>query len=65
MGSKDRTFAAKMNKGGSKFKTSCNECGESYSYIKHVSTKKSEKGAYKFNENFVAVCKCNQNTVYA
>jgi len=65
MGRKDRSFAAKMAKGVQKTVKTCPKCGEVIQMVKVVSSDKSEQGAWKFKENIVGVCKCNEKEVYA
>ncbi len=61
---KVQSFADKMNKATTDFTTHCQKCGESLQAAKVISMEKSEKtGAYKFNEGFVALCKCNENSI--
>lgn len=44
----------------------CPTCGEARSYIQVVNTEKSKKtDAYRFAQNFVGVCKCNEKEVYS
>jgi len=65
MGRKDRTFASKMAKGNQNLGRTCPKCGEVYQMVKVVASEKSEFGAWKFKENVVNVCKCNEKEVYA
>jgi len=58
------SFADKMNKATSDFSTHCPKCGEAISYVKLVTSEKSEKnGAIRFNQRMVGVCKCNENNI--
>ena len=61
---KDRSFAtktAKVDAGGD----TCPVCGDSYAYIRYISTSKSDKtGAWKANRKMVRVCSCNQKEIY-
>ncbi len=44
----------------------CQTCGDTISHVQVVRTEKSAKtDAWRFNQNFVAVCKCNEKEVYA
>ncbi|MBN1154110.1 hypothetical protein JXB12_04235 [candidate division KSB1 bacterium] len=65
MGRKDRTFASKMAKGAHKVAKVCPKCGEPYQMVKVVSSEKNDVGVWKFKENVVAVCKCNEKEMYA
>ena len=63
MGKKDRTFGAKMAK-GAKAGNVCPQCGETLSILKVVGAEKSDIDSYKFKENIVGVCKCNEKEIY-
>lgn len=67
MAKKDRSFAAKVAKSAiaDQFKKHCPTCGDALSFVKLVTSEKSEIGSWKFKEKFVGVCKCNQKEVYA
>ena len=44
----------------------CPVCEGAISYVRMVNTEKSAKtDAWRFNQNHVAVCKCNEKEVYA
>jgi len=61
---KDRSFASKTLKIGIESDT-CPVCGTAYTFLKHVSTAKSEKSnAWKFNKKMVKVCNCNEKEIY-
>ncbi|APF16934.1 hypothetical protein [Caldithrix abyssi] len=61
---KKQDFASKTMK--SKHGKTCPVCGEAYTYVKVVNTEPSQKeGSYRFAEQIVAVCKCNEKEVYA
>ena len=61
---KDRSFASKSAKavaGGEL----CPVCGNEYTYLRHVSTTKSEKtGGLKFSKKMIRVCSCNEKEIY-
>jgi len=58
---KAKSFADKVAKGLLDKSAHCAECGEALTMIKLVETEKSEKsGAWKFNQSFVGMCKCNE-----
>ena len=58
---KAKSFADKVSKGMSDKSSHCAECGEARTIIKLIDSEKSEKtGAWKFNQNFVGMCKCNE-----
>ena len=62
MAKKERTFASKLNKEDTTDK--CPVCNQQLSSVKLVESVISEDtGAWKFQENHVKVCKCNQNEV--
>ncbi|MFQ5706222.1 MAG: hypothetical protein ACE5HO_02170 [bacterium] len=63
---KDRSFAAKVAKSSSKdHGNHCPECGESLTTVQLVVSERQESsGAWKFNQRFVRVCKCNDKEVY-
>jgi len=61
---KAQSFAEKVSKSGQDHTTHCQKCGESISTIKLITSEKSEKtGAWRFNQKFVGICKCNENEV--
>ncbi|MCH8273130.1 MAG: hypothetical protein IIB41_07735 [Candidatus Marinimicrobia bacterium] len=61
---KDRSFSAKTAKVDDGSDT-CPVCGDSYAYIKHISTSRSDKtNAWKANRKMVRVCSCNQKEIY-
>jgi hypothetical protein len=61
---KDKSFAAKLAKSSGTLSTHCSDCGEVRSPLFVVANVKDEtKGTVKFKENFVGICKCNQNEV--
>ena len=58
---KVQSFADKMNKATQDHTTHCPKCGESYQTIQYITSEKSEKtDAWKFNQKFVGLCKCNE-----
>jgi hypothetical protein len=53
--------AAKMAKHGK----ACPVCGEFFSYMKTVNMVPSDKtSGYRFSEQHVAVCKCNEKQIF-
>ena len=64
--SKDKSFAAKLSKAAGASSTHCATCGEILNVLHVVETVKNDKKeSYKFKENYVSICKCNQNDVMA
>ncbi|OQX83001.1 hypothetical protein B6D60_11245 [candidate division KSB1 bacterium 4484_87] len=62
---KERSFLSKVSKAAGHGQK-CPTCGEAISTVKVISSiKNDEKGSWRFKENFVAVCKCNEQEVYA
>ena len=63
---KGQSFAAKVAKAsGGPTGLTCETCGEIFTTVKLVVSEKTENGkAWKFNQNLVRVCKCNQAKVY-
>lgn len=63
---KDQSFAAKVAKASAGVKGDhCPTCSEAYSTVQLIVSEKVEhNGAWKFNQKFVRVCKCNQSEVY-
>jgi len=58
---KVKSFADKVAKSTEDFSTHCSKCGESIQPVMLVSSEKSEKtGAWRFNQRFVGMCKCNE-----
>jgi C4-type Zn-finger protein len=61
---KTKSFADKMNKSVRNSNTHCPVCGESFTSVKMVTSEKSEKtNAWRFNQSFVRVCKCNESKI--
>ena len=61
---KDRSFLSKVAKAAGHGQK-CPTCGETISTVQVItSVKNEEKDSWRFNENFVAVCKCNEKEVY-
>lgn len=62
---KSQTFADKVAKGQRKSKVICPKCNTEFSYIRYVTSEKSNtSGAYRFNERQARVCKCNEKQFY-
>ncbi|MDW7681702.1 MAG: hypothetical protein SCK70_14145 [bacterium] len=62
---KDRSFAAKLAKGTHEGKK-CPVCGDVVNMVMMISSEQRDKAkSWRFNEKFVAVCKCNEKEVYA
>ncbi|MBN2103374.1 hypothetical protein JW835_04960 [bacterium] len=58
---KIKSFADKVAKSATDFTSHCPKCGESIQSVMLVSSEKSEKtGAWRFNQRFVGMCKCNE-----
>ena len=61
---KIKSFADKMAKAAHDYTTHCPKCGESISTVKLITSERSQKtGAWRFNQRFVGVCKCNENDI--
>ena len=59
---KDKSFAAKLAKASGGTAAHCSECGEIKNPLFVVENVKDEtKGSIRFKENFVGLCKCNQD----
>ena len=66
MGKKDRTFANKMAQGVVDYDEKCPVCGEAFKLIRVIASMKTpEKNSYRFKENMVKLCKCNEKEIYA
>ncbi|MFC1558834.1 hypothetical protein ACFL40_05725 [candidate division KSB1 bacterium] len=62
MAKKERTFASKLNKENTAEK--CPVCNQQISSVKLIKSVQTEDtGAWKFQENHVKMCKCNQKEV--
>lgn len=62
---KKKDFASKIAK-AQKRGTSCPVCGDVYSFVKKVESYYSEEsGSWKYQNNNIKVCKCNEKEVYA
>jgi len=61
---KSKSFADKLAKSSLDYTKHCPTCGESISTIKLVTSERSEKtGAWRFNQKFVGICKCNEKEI--
>ena len=59
-----KTFADKMAKSAVDYTKHCPVCGESLRPVQYVVSEKSEtSGAWRFNQRFVGVCKCNEHDI--
>jgi hypothetical protein len=63
---KDSSFAAKVAKASAGDKgLHCGECGEVYQMVKLVTSVRSPvKDSWRFTDNLVRVCNCNQAEIY-
>ncbi|MCK4965948.1 hypothetical protein KAS50_02890 [bacterium] len=62
MAKKERTFASKLSKDNAGEK--CPVCNQQLSSVKLIKSVQTEDtGAWKFQENHVKICKCNQKEV--
>jgi hypothetical protein len=62
---KKQDFMSKTMK-GLKHGTTCPTCESQISYVKMVSTERSEKtNAWRFAQKQTAVCKCNENQIFS
>jgi hypothetical protein len=63
---KEKSFAAKVAKVlGDVGHTKCPKCGENIQPVQMVVSERSPKGnSWKFNQRFVALCKCTTKEVY-
>lgn len=65
MAKKQQSFAEKAAKGLGKKGNICPTCGQAIESIKLVTSELSAiKSSWKFNQRFVAVCKCNEAEVF-
>jgi hypothetical protein len=61
---KSKSFVDKLQKSAHDYTTHCPKCGESYSNIQYITSEKSEKtGAWRFNQKFIGICKCNEQEI--
>lgn len=61
---KAKTFADKVAKASQDFSRHCQKCGESIATVKLVTSERSSKtGAWRFNQRFVGLCKCNEKEI--
>ena len=59
---KAKTFADKVAKSTLDFKKHCPKCGEAINTVQLVKAERSNR-AWRFNERYVGVCKCNEKEV--
>lgn len=64
MAKKAKSFSDKLRK-AEHHGTVCPVCGQEYLMVKQVKAIPTEKGTWKFNQNLIRVCKCNEAEVYA
>jgi len=58
---KVKSFADKVAKSAADFSTHCPTCGEALQNVMLVTSEKSDKtGAWRFNQRYVGICKCNE-----
>ncbi|RKZ33862.1 hypothetical protein DRQ33_03360 [bacterium] len=60
MARKKRTFMDKIAKGTGPRGEKCPKCGEILQAVKIVRPYKTDKGSWRYLEEMVRVCKCNQ-----
>ncbi len=60
---KVKSFADKLRK-AEHHGSVCPVCGQEYVTVKQVKSVRSPKGTWKFNQNIIKVCKCNEAEVY-
>ncbi|RMD91787.1 MAG: hypothetical protein D6814_17770 [Calditrichaeota bacterium] len=62
---KATSFAEKAAKAAGKKGHICPTCGQHITTVKLVTSERSPvKSSWKFNQRFVAVCKCNEKEIY-
>jgi hypothetical protein len=65
MAKKERSFAAKLAKSAGESGRACPVCGDHVTSVKLVVSERSPRtGSWRYNQRFVAVCKCNEKEVY-
>ena len=63
---KDKTFGAKVAKSQAIASKVCPVCKDAVTTVHLVNSVKNEAtGAYRFNEKYVGVCKCNEKEFYS
>ncbi len=60
---KVKSFADKVAKNTMDFHKHCPKCGEAINTIQLVKAERSAANSWRFNEKYVAVCKCNEKEV--
>lgn len=61
---KGKTFADKVAKSTQDLTIHCPKCGESITTVKLITSERSAKTkAWRFNQSFVGVCKCNEKEI--
>ncbi len=61
---KAKSFVDKLSKASKIKREHCPECGEVLTTIKLITSEKSQKsGAWRFNQKFINICKCNQKEI--
>lgn len=62
---KDKSFAAKLQKSSrDRPAIHCPQCGEAVNTVQLITSERSARGnSYKYNQRFVAVCKCNAKEI--
>jgi hypothetical protein len=61
---KRQTFADKVAHAAARGPKNCPQCGSPVQWVRLVSSEPSPKGAYRFNQKMVSVCKCNTKEIY-
>lgn len=63
---KTKSFADKVNKSARSSSSHCPTCGEAFTSVKMITSEKSVKtDAWRFNQSFIRVCKCNESEIIA
>jgi hypothetical protein len=61
---KERTFATKVAKMRDKTRRQCPKCDGVMTVVQLVTSERSAvTGAWRFNQRFVSVCKCNEKEI--
>ena len=62
---KSQDFAEKVRKAGAEKGVKCPKCGTIKVPTLYVQAVRSAHGSYRFNQQRVQICKCNEKQIYA
>ncbi|MCD6097844.1 hypothetical protein J7K18_03020 [bacterium] len=65
MARKVTSFRDKLKKAAKEKHIKCPVCGREKKFVKAIRARRTQKGSYRYVEEVVAVCGCNEKDVFA